>query len=161
MIAAANRAINLEGLPEHPNLPVNVAQTPEYDREIVERRRDRAAFAAAESSSQFKPQRPPGEGVRFRIIEAQTLTGDFDSVNLPTPPEGDKSVYIRGHDFVEILSTNIADFDEDGFLTIFDFLLFGNLWSQNDPRADLDQSTGVGVFDIFDFIAFGNLFSRG
>lgn len=109
----------------------------------------------------FEPERPRGEGVRFRLIDASTITGDFTDVILPTPPEGDKSVYIRGSNFVEILSTNIADFDEDGFLTIFDFLLFGNLWSIGDPRADLDQSTGPGVFDIFDFIAFGNYFSRG
>lgn len=51
-----------------------------------------------------------------------------------------------------------ADFDRNGRLDIFDFLAFQNMWVARDPRADLDQSTGVGVFDIFDFLEFQNLF---
>jgi zinc carboxypeptidase/carboxypeptidase activation peptide len=51
-----------------------------------------------------------------------------------------------------------ADFNKDGVLDIFDFLAFQNLFVLRDPRADLDQSTGVGVFDIFDFLEFQRLF---
>ena len=51
-----------------------------------------------------------------------------------------------------------ADFNKDGVLDIFDFLVFQNMFVLRDPRADLDHSTGVGVFDIFDFLEFQTLF---
>ncbi|MEQ9096001.1 MAG: GC-type dockerin domain-anchored protein [Phycisphaerales bacterium] len=51
-----------------------------------------------------------------------------------------------------------ADLDGDGELTIFDFLLFQNLFDARDPRADFD---GDGRFTIFDFLAFQNAFVAG
>ena len=33
-----------------------------------------------------------------------------------------------------------------------------NFFVLRDPRADLDHSTGVGVFDLFDFLEFQRLF---
>lgn len=54
-----------------------------------------------------------------------------------------------------------GDLDDNHVLDIFDFLAFQNLYAALDPRADLDQSTGAGVFDIFDFLAFQNLFAQG
>lgn len=48
-----------------------------------------------------------------------------------------------------------ADFDRDGGLTIFDFLLFQTLWERADPAADIDLD---GLFTIFDFLEFQTLF---
>ena len=48
-----------------------------------------------------------------------------------------------------------ADLDGDGQRTIFDFLLFVNLFLAEDPEADFD---GNGGFDLFDFLAFQNAF---
>ncbi len=50
------------------------------------------------------------------------------------------------------------DLDQDGALTIFDFLLFQNYFDAGDPIADFD---GDGSLTIFDFLAFQNAFDRG
>ncbi|MFI4882041.1 MAG: lamin tail domain-containing protein, partial [Phycisphaerales bacterium JB064] len=50
------------------------------------------------------------------------------------------------------------DFDDDGELTIFDFLAFQNAFDAQDPRADFD---GDGEFTLFDFLAFQNAFDIG
>jgi hypothetical protein len=52
----------------------------------------------------------------------------------------------------------LADLDGDGALTIFDFLLFQNLFDAGDPLADFD---GDGSLTIFDFLAFQNAFDAG
>ncbi|MEQ8316431.1 MAG: GC-type dockerin domain-anchored protein [Phycisphaerales bacterium] len=51
-----------------------------------------------------------------------------------------------------------ADLDGDGELTIFDFLVFQNLFASGDPAADFD---GDGELTIFDFLAFQNEFVAG
>ena len=51
-----------------------------------------------------------------------------------------------------------ADLDGDSALTIFDFLLFQNLFDATDPVADFD---GDGSLSIFDFLAFQNEFDAG
>ena len=51
-----------------------------------------------------------------------------------------------------------ADFDEDGQLTIFDFLAFQNAFDAGDLTADFD---GDGELTIFDFLAFQNAFDAG
>ncbi|OAB55221.1 hypothetical protein AY599_10475 [Leptolyngbya valderiana BDU 20041] len=51
-----------------------------------------------------------------------------------------------------------ADFDGDGALTIFDYLLFANLFDAGDARADLD---GDGELTLFDFLAFQTAFDAG
>ncbi|UYV12759.1 MAG: hypothetical protein NCW75_00370 [Phycisphaera sp.] len=52
----------------------------------------------------------------------------------------------------------LADLDEDGELTIFDFLAFQTLFDQGDLRADFD---GDGMLSIFDFLVFQNAFDAG
>jgi hypothetical protein len=52
----------------------------------------------------------------------------------------------------------LADFDGDGALTIFDFLLFQNLFDAGASEADLDDD---GELTIFDFLAYQNLFDAG
>jgi hypothetical protein len=51
-----------------------------------------------------------------------------------------------------------ADLDGDGQLTIFDFLMFQNLFDAGDLAADFD---GDGRLTIFDFLAFQNEFDAG
>ncbi|MFI4882794.1 MAG: FG-GAP-like repeat-containing protein [Phycisphaerales bacterium JB064] len=51
-----------------------------------------------------------------------------------------------------------ADLDQDGELTIFDFLEYQNLFDAGDPSADFD---GDGELTIFDFLAFQNEFDAG
>lgn len=51
-----------------------------------------------------------------------------------------------------------ADFDADSRLTIFDFLVFSNLFEDRDPRADVD---GDGDFTITDFLEYQRLFDAG
>ena len=50
------------------------------------------------------------------------------------------------------------DLDGDGELTLFDFLMFQNLFDAGDARADFD---GDGELTIFDFLAFQNAFDAG
>ena len=51
-----------------------------------------------------------------------------------------------------------ADMDGDGQQTIFDFLLFFNLFAAGDPLADFD---GDGDLTLFDFLAFQTAFAAG
>jgi hypothetical protein len=51
-----------------------------------------------------------------------------------------------------------ADFDGDNSLTLFDFLLFGNAFNDEDARADCDEN---GPLDLFDFLCFVNAFNEG
>ena len=51
-----------------------------------------------------------------------------------------------------------ADIDEDGALTIFDFLEFQTLFDAGDLRADFD---GDGALTIFDFLDFQTAFDAG
>jgi len=51
-----------------------------------------------------------------------------------------------------------ADIDEDGELTLFDFLQFQNLFDSGDLAADFD---GDGELTLFDFLAFQNEFDAG
>jgi hypothetical protein len=50
------------------------------------------------------------------------------------------------------------DLDLDGSLTIFDFLLFSNLFQDGDAQADFD---GDGELTLFDFLAFQSAFDGG
>ena len=52
----------------------------------------------------------------------------------------------------------LADLDGDGELTLFDFLLFQNLFDAGDLAADFD---GDGELTLFDFLAFQNAFTAG
>lgn len=103
----------------------------------------------------------PPEFSRYGFLAASSVTGSFASFTAPAAPAGDTSVLIYNGANIELLSTDLADFNFDGTLDIFDFLEFQNLFAAGDPRADLDTSTGPRVFDIFDFLAFQNLFVDG
>ncbi|MEQ9097370.1 MAG: GC-type dockerin domain-anchored protein [Phycisphaerales bacterium] len=51
-----------------------------------------------------------------------------------------------------------ADFDEDGSLTVFDFLAFQSAFALGEPAADLDLD---GQLTLFDFLTFQSTFARG
>ena len=51
-----------------------------------------------------------------------------------------------------------ADFNGDGFVNIFDFLEFQNVFAAQGDCADID---GDGSLTLFDFLAFQNLFDAG
>lgn len=51
-----------------------------------------------------------------------------------------------------------ADFDQDGELTIFDFLAFANFFHGGELSADFDFD---GELTVFDFLAFQNRFDLG
>ena len=51
-----------------------------------------------------------------------------------------------------------GDFNGDGVLDLFDFLMFIEAFNAHVPRADCDTN---GLFDIFDFLCFFNEFGEG
>ncbi|NRA58267.1 MAG: hypothetical protein HRU13_09175 [Phycisphaerales bacterium] len=57
-----------------------------------------------------------------------------------------------------ILGACNADLDDDGQLTVFDYLIFFNAFDAADPIADLD---GDGEFTLLDFAAFRDAFDAG
>ncbi|MEQ8316646.1 MAG: right-handed parallel beta-helix repeat-containing protein [Phycisphaerales bacterium] len=75
----------------------------------------------------------------------------YDAADAPGLPE---VLYLPLGPFVDC----VPDFDGNGALTIFDFLLFANLFEDGDPRADLD---GDGELTLFDFLSFQTAFDAG
>ena len=73
---------------------------------------------------------------------------------------GDPAINVRGivrrHGCAG--DTCYPDFDEDGELTIFDFLGFQNAFDAGDLAADCDED---GALTIFDFLCFQNAFDAG
>ncbi|MFI4917899.1 MAG: peroxidase family protein [Phycisphaerales bacterium JB060] len=101
------------------------------------------------------------EGDRF-WYEAYLPSSLVDTVNQQT-----LSTIIRRHTSIgdEILDNAFmapvgcpADLDEDGTLTIFDFLAFQTFFDAGDLRADFD---GDGELTIFDFLVYQNAFDAG
>ncbi|MEQ8317773.1 MAG: peroxidase family protein [Phycisphaerales bacterium] len=101
------------------------------------------------------------DGDRF-WYEAYLPADLVDTVNQQT-----LSTIIRRHTSIgdEILDDAFiapagcpADLDDDGTLTIFDFLAFQTLFAAGDLKADFNDD---GVLDIFDFLLFQNAFDAG
>ncbi len=59
---------------------------------------------------------------------------------------------------VERLIPCASDLDHSGAADLFDFLVFVNLFNDQDSKADC---TADGVFDLFDFLCFTNLVNLG
>ncbi len=76
------------------------------------------------------------------------------SLDEPGAPDGDGAAY-----FFDLSCRSCTpDLDLDGALTIFDFLLFFNLFRDDDPQADFD---GDGQLTVLDFLAFQAAFDAG
>jgi len=96
------------------------------------------------------------EGNTHRIVVEASMPGVFDGevrIESNDPDQPIRTVQVMG----EIVSC-AADLDGDGELTIFDFLVFQNLFDTGDPIADFD---GDGSLTLFDFLAFQNAFDAG
>lgn len=105
----------------------------------------------------------PGCGLRYRPLDAATLTGTFDAVILP--PAGAGSVITLAYDpggvgvrgFVGVSGFSYADFNQDGIVDDGDFVLFALAYNefvcpaQGPCPADLD---GTGIVDDIDFVLF-------
>src|SRR6185295_11701405 len=80
---------------------------------------------------------------------AVALAGDFAYSGARfdgTAGPGAGSVYVHG--VVEVCR---ADLDQDGELSLFDFLAYANLFLQGDKVANFDCDAKL---DLFDFLAF-------
>ncbi|MEO1007689.1 MAG: GC-type dockerin domain-anchored protein [Planctomycetota bacterium] len=64
----------------------------------------------------------------------------------------------RGFLVTGLPATCRADLDDDGRLTLFDFLAFQTLFDAGDPAADFDDD---GRLTFFDFLAFQTAFDAG
>ncbi len=95
---------------------------------------------------------------RYRIADVVEPTAEMRLMFIAAD-EGRGSIVEAGIDEltleVDCGPPHPADFDRDGALTIFDFLLFQTLWEDRDPAADIDLD---GAFTIFDFLGYQTLF---
>jgi hypothetical protein len=76
---------------------------------------------------------------------------------------GDGSVVEAGVDDFVVYNLgcdcpNGADFNNDGSLSILDFIAYQQAWQNQDPCADINDD---GAFNILDFVAFQELFQGG
>ena len=99
------------------------------------------------------------EFICLNVPEATVLTyywqpeGAGDNWNGPFTFAGRRMIEFYGAD-----ASCYADFDQDGALTIFDFLAFQNAFDAGDTAADCD---GDGALTLFDFLCFQNAFDAG
>ena len=101
---------------------------------------------------------PAGAPLLFLPITLRTdTTGPIEADLRLTTNDPDRPEFV-----VRLLATVVggcrADLDGDGDLTLFDFLLFQNLFAAGDLRADFD---GDGQLTLFDFLAYQNAFAMG
>ncbi|MEQ8845454.1 MAG: GC-type dockerin domain-anchored protein, partial [Phycisphaerales bacterium] len=84
--------------------------------------------------------------------DGQVLIGAQDDIAPPSDRYG------AAYFFDLSCGACAPDLDLDGSLTIFDFLLFSNLFQDGDAQADFD---GDGELTALDFLAFQTAFDAG
>lgn len=117
-----------------------------------------------------------GETLRAVMIDQFTRLRDGDRFWYEAYLPGDLVDLVNEQSMADVLKRNTvigdevlatafiaperctADLDEDGSLTIFDFLAFQTLFDAGDLKADFD---GDGALSIFDFLVFQNAFDAG
>ncbi|MEQ9096171.1 MAG: GC-type dockerin domain-anchored protein [Phycisphaerales bacterium] len=92
-----------------------------------------------------------GYGVALDLASEQLVVGGRDTAHMGYD-QGVADIY----DLACLLCK--PDLDLDGTLTIFDFLVFANLFQDGRSEADFD---GDGELTIFDFLAFQDAFQAG
>ena len=99
-----------------------------------------------------------GEPIQFVPIILETdMVGTIEAdlrIATNDPDRTETIVRLRAN----VIGGCRADLDGDGDLTLFDFLVFQNLFATGDLRADFD---GDGQLTLFDFLAFQNEFAIG
>ncbi|NRA57025.1 MAG: hypothetical protein HRU13_02760 [Phycisphaerales bacterium] len=79
-----------------------------------------------------------------------------ENANLATPGiDAHFALVIRGGETRELCR---ADFDGDGTLSVFDFILFQSAFVAGDIAADFD---GDGLLSVFDYVLFQTRFTMG
>lgn len=100
-------------------------------------------------------------------IDAQGRMGGFGhfvATNGSQAAIGTRSAFLGGFSVGLVHAYDLdcliceADLDLDGSLTIFDFLVFANLFQDGRSEADFD---GDGELTLFDFLAFQTAFDAG
>ncbi|MEO1008227.1 MAG: PQQ-binding-like beta-propeller repeat protein [Planctomycetota bacterium] len=105
-----------------------------------------------------------GRAFAFDAELAELWSVPVTNVNIGGPaigPDGTLVIAGVGTDvraFRSAAGGCLPDLDGDGELTLFDFLMFQNLFDAGDPAADFD---GDGSLTLFDFLAFQNAFDAG
>jgi hypothetical protein len=94
-----------------------------------------------------------GDGAAIRVSPMEWFGGRIDAG--AALDEAARRELLTSLSFLDPIPPDAADLDGDGQRTIFDFLLFQNLFLAQDPVADFD---GDGDFDLFDFLAYQNAF---
>ncbi|MGD1915742.1 MAG: FG-GAP-like repeat-containing protein [Phycisphaerales bacterium] len=102
----------------------------------------------------FEPVIGFDAGARPFQLEIAYLNGNGRPDLVATAEQSDE-VAVLLHQWPAVC---FADFDDDGRLTLFDFLSFQNAFAGGAASADFD---GDGVLTLFDFLSFQNAFDAG
>lgn len=105
------------------------------------------------------PGYEPAFGDAWDLITGGDLTGSFASFDLPDAPPGRAFRVFYAPQRATLLLTCAADFDGDYQVNFFDVSAFIDLFSAQDPRADL--AAPPGVLNFFDLAAFIDAFKNG
>ncbi|MGV6814182.1 MAG: GC-type dockerin domain-anchored protein, partial [Phycisphaerales bacterium] len=100
----------------------------------------------------------PVFGDVWNIIEGGTISGTFQTKNLPPPPLGMAYRVIEEIDRVFLVFTCRADLSGDTIVNFFDVSLFLTFFYNQDLRADMNDD---GVLNFFDVSAFLAAYSQG
>lgn len=98
----------------------------------------------------------PVFGDTWDIIDGGSITGLFDTTNMPTAGLGQVYRVIYQSDRVYVVLTCDADLTGDNVLDFFDISAFLSFFGSGDTRADINLD---GSFDFFDLSLFLQIFT--
>ncbi len=102
----------------------------------------------------------PSSGDSWHIIDDLSITGAFDTLDLPTAPPGLAYRMDYQPNRVTLRLTCAADFAAPwGDLNFFDLSAYMAAFNAQNPSADL--APPFGVFNFFDVAAYLNLYNAG
>jgi formylmethanofuran dehydrogenase subunit C len=86
----------------------------------------------------------------FPVITSNGLTGRFRTVTIPpTTP----ALHLKYTSTAAILTTCLADFNDDGIVDLFDYLDFVSAFAAEDVTGDFNLDEVIDFFDYLDFVA--------
>lgn len=102
----------------------------------------------------------PSRGDLHQVIQTTAgATGAFAGVSLPQAANPElKTVAVVGASGVQVLTTSVADINNDGQLDLEDFFAFLNGFDSTGESGDINSD---GQVDLADFFLFLNLFDQG